>query len=212
MASPFFYVGWKSMGKGIQAKSILVVTLIVLASTTYFRNSAWKNEYTLWSDVAQKSPNKAMPHVNLGNAFVRRGMLEPAEREFKAALEISERDTRAINGLTVIYVKQKNYDEAIRLFEILATDKPKEAPFHSNLGVVYMEKGLLDEAIKRFNTAIKVDPAFSDAHANLGLAYKKKGLLKEAKEEFEKALQLSPEHRDARRNLDEVNRTLKAGN
>lgn len=199
------------MGRSIQAEFILVVTLILLASTTYFRNSVWKNEYTLWSDVAQKSPNKAMPHVNLGNAFVRRGMLEPAEREFKATLNIDTRDTRAINGLAVIYLKQKNYDEAIRLFEILATDKPNEAPFHSNLGVVYMEKGLLDEAIKRFNTSIKVDPAFPDAYANLGLAYKKKGLLKEAKQEFERALQLSPEHQDARRNLDEVNRTLKAG-
>lgn len=178
--------------------------LVVLSLAAYERNRVWKNEYTLWKDVVQKSPDKAMPHVNLGNAFVRRGKLDYAEKEFKLALNVNPRDTRAINGLAVIYLKQKNYDEAIRLFEILASDKPNEAPFHSNLGAAYMEKGLLDEAIESFRRAIHVAPAFSDAHNNLGLAYKKKGMLTKAKEEFEKALQLSPEHIDAKRNLNEV--------
>lgn len=185
-----------------------VVIITTLALTTYERNRVWRNEYTLWSDTVNKSPNKAMPHVNLGNAFVRRTLLDDAEKEFKSALEINQRDTRAINGLAVIYYNQKNYDEAIRLLEILASDKPNEAPFHNNLGVAYMEKGLLDEAIIKFNTALKVSPDYPEAYNNLGLAYKKKGLLKEARQEFEKALQLSPEHPNARRNLEEVIREM----
>lgn len=187
---------------------IFVVIITTLALTTYERNRVWRNEYTLWSDTVNKSPNKAMPHVNLGNAFVRRTLIDDAEKEFKAALEINQRDTRAINGLAVIYYNQKNYDEAIRLLEILASDKPNEAPFHNNLGAAYMEKGLLDEAIIKFNTAIKVSPDYPDAYNNLGLAYKKKGLLKEARQEFEKALQLSPEHPNARRNLEEIKREM----
>lgn len=186
-----------------------VVIITTLALTTYERNRVWRNEYTLWSDTVNKSPNKAMPHVNLGNAFVRRSLLDDAEKEFKLALEINPRDIRAINGLAVIYVKQKNYDEAIRLLEILTADKPDQAPFHNNLGVVYMEKGVLDEAIENFNTAIKADPDFADAYSNLGLAYKMKGLLNEARQEFEKALQLSPEHNDAKRELNEVMKQLK---
>ncbi len=178
--------------------------LVVLSLAAYERNRAWKNEYTLWKDVVWKSPDKAAPHINLGNAFVRRGVLERAEKEFKLALEINPRDTRAINGLAVIYLKQKNYDEAIRLFEILAKDKTNEPGFQSNLGVAYMEKGLLDEAIEKFNAALNIAPAFPDAHSNLGLAYKRKGMLKEAKEEFERALQLNPEHIDAKRNLNET--------
>ena len=193
------------IGEVNKVDRIFIIILVIMALCTYKRNSVWKNEYTLWDDVAYKSPNKAMPHVNLGNAFVRRSLLDNAEKEFKLALKINPRDTRAINGLAVIYVKQKNYDEAIRLLEILASDKPDQAPFHNNLGVVYMEKGLLDEAIVRFNMAIKVAPDFPDAYNNLGLVYKKKGLLKEARQEFEKALQLSPEHPNARRNLEEVN-------
>lgn len=138
-----------------------------MAFTAYTRNMTWKNEYTLWRDVVDKSPNKAMPHVNLGNAFVRRGMLELAEREFKLALNSNPRDTRAINGMAVIYLKQKNYDEAIRLFEILATDKPKEAPFHSNLGVAYMKKGMLTKAKEEFEKALQLSPEHRDAKRNL---------------------------------------------
>ena len=192
------------MSRTISGKVIFVIIIGFLATAAFARNSVWKNEYTLWKDVVQKSPNKAMPHVNFGNAFVRRGKLDYAEKEFKLALNVNPRDTRAINGLAVIYLKQKNYDEAIRLFEILAKDKPNEAPFQSNLGAAYMEKGLLDEAIESFRRAINVAPAFPDAHNNLGLAYKKKGKLAMAKEEFEKALQSSPEHIDAKRNLNEV--------
>lgn len=197
-------VKYHGIGAANIVDRIIIVILVIMALCTYKRNLVWKNEYTLWDDVTYKSPNKAMPHVNLGNAFVRRGFLDDAEKEFKAALSVNPRDTRAINGLAVIYVKKKNYDEAIRLLEILTSDKPNEAPFHNNLGVVYMEKGLLDEAINRFNTAVKVAPDFPDAYNNLGLVYKKKGLLKEARQEFEKALQLSPDHPNARRSLEEV--------
>jgi len=184
--------------------SILFLLIFALIFATNIRTHVWMNEYTLWSDVVKKSPNKVMPHLELGNAFVRRGALQYAEREFKLALDINPRDTRVINGLAVIYIKQKKHDDAIRLLEILASDKPNEAVFHSNLGVAYMEKGFLDEAIKVFNAAIKVSPDFPDAYANLGLAYKKKGMLKDAKKELEKALLLSPEHRDAKKTLSEV--------
>lgn len=196
------------ISKENKTSPFLLIIILALAWTAYERNTVWKNEYTLWDDVTYKSPKKAMPHVNLGNALVRRNLLDYAEGEFKAALEVNPKDIRAINGLAVIYVKQKNYDEAIRLLEILTSDKPNEAPFHNNLGVVYMEKGLLDEAITIFNTAIKVAPDFPDAFNNLGLAYKKKGALKEALKQFEKALRLSPEHPNARRNLEEIKKEM----
>ena len=181
-----------------------IIILVVFIITSYARNSVWKNEYTLWADVVYKSPNKAMPHINLGNAFLRRNVVNYAENEFNLALQVNPKDTRAINGLAVIYMKTGSYNDAIKMFDILSTDKPHEPGFHSNIGVAYMQKGLLNEAIAKFNQAIKIDPDFPDAYANLGLAFKKKGMLKEAKQELEKALRISPEHRDARKNLDDV--------
>lgn len=189
-------------------KWIYVFFLVSYLGLTYTRNYIWKNEYTLWKDVSLKSPGKAVPHINLGNAFIRRNALQYAEQEFNLALKVNSKDVRALNGLAVIYLKRGQLDEAIRVFEILATDKADDPHFHSNLGVVYMQKGLMDAAIKEFKTAIALDPNYPDPYINLGLAFQKKGMLTEAKQEYERVLQAYPEHRNARLLLDEINRVM----
>ena len=197
-AAPFYFMD----------RIFLITLLLTVSLFTWQRNIIWKNEYTIWKDVTLKSPGQGTPHINLGNAYIRRGVLDKAEREFFLALEVNDLDARAYSGLGVVYFQKGLLDEAIKIYQFIITGKPDFAPGHNNLGVVYMEKGLIDEAIKEFKITIRLDPNFPDAYANLGLAYKNKGLLKEAMENLEQALTLSPEHRDARRRMDEVRRLL----
>ena len=197
-----------SCGYGYMDKIIFIIFFISLSFLAFQRNTIWKNEYIIWKDVTLKSPGRGTPHINLGNAYIRRGVLDKAEREFLLAREVNELDARAYSGLGVVYLQKGLLDEAIKTYQLITTDKPDFAPGHNNLGVVYMEKRLLDEAIKEFKTTMRLDPDFPDAYANLGLAYKKKGLLKEARENLEQALTLSPEHRDAMRRMDEVMQLL----
>lgn len=196
------FLSYGFMHRSIQRGLIVVFVIVILASSAYTRNFAWKNEYTLWKDVAAKSPGKILPHIELGNAFIRRGFLDHAEREFLSALSLNELDVRVHNGLAIVYLKKGLPEKAVTEFQLITRGKPEFPPAHNNLGVVYMQLGLLEEAIKEFNITTGLDPAFTDAYSNLGLAYQKKGLVNEAKKEFEKALQLSPEHRDARKNFE----------
>jgi hypothetical protein len=46
--------------------SVLALLLVVLAVSTYLRNSVWETETTLWTDIVTKSPDKPRPHNNLG--------------------------------------------------------------------------------------------------------------------------------------------------
>jgi tetratricopeptide (TPR) repeat protein len=193
------------MNPAIYRKWFYVVFLLFYAAFTYTRNYVWENEITLWNDVAYMSPHKAVPHINLGNAFIRRNALQYAEHEFMLALDVNSRDVRALNGLAVIYLKRKQFDEAIRVFKILAMDKNDDPHYLSNLGVVYMQKGLMDDAIKEFEAAIAMDPNYADAHYNLGLAFRNKGMLKEAKQQFKLALRVYPGHHLAREKLEEIN-------
>jgi tetratricopeptide (TPR) repeat protein len=201
---PFFLKIMRLRYSYLQREFILLVIIFIFVFASSVRNRVWKNEYTLWKDVVTKSPDKPVPHINLGNAFIRRGAYNHAEKEFESALSVNARDTRALNGLAVVYWQQKKYDEAIKLFEILAADKPNEASFHNNLGIAYMEKGLLDQAIKKLRKTTEIFPVFPDAFVNLGIAYTKKGHYKKAKNELEKALKLSPGHREAQKALQEV--------
>ena len=192
----------------IMATILFLVLFLLSGFFTFQRNEVWKNEYTLWRDVVLKSPTKNTPHINLGNAFIRRGALDRAEQEFLIALAHNKFDARALSGLGVVYSSKGLSDKAIRVYKFIIADKPDYPPAHNNLGVVYLEKGLLDEAVKEFKTTIRLDPNFSDAHANLGLAYMKKGRLQEAEHELEDALRLRPEHPEAGRTLNEVKRSL----
>jgi len=193
-------------------KWVIPLFLLMLITVTHTRNHTWKNEYTLWKDVTRKSPNKIVPHINLGNAFIRRSALSYAEQEFNLALNINPQDVRALNGLAVIYYQRGQLDEAIRVFGILAADKADDPHFHSNLGVVYMQKGLLDAAIKEFKTAVTLAPAYHEAYANLGLAFTKKKQLKDARQAYEHALRIYPEYAHAQKQLDEINRLLQNKN
>jgi Flp pilus assembly protein TadD len=186
------------------AELVFICALVLLAISAHLRNFAWKNELTLWQDVAIKSPQKVAPYLNLGNAMVRRGALFEAQRWYERALEVNPLDIRVINGLAVIFFRQHRYDEAVRLFELLANEKPDEPYFQNNLGVAYLKKGELAKAERHFQVALRLRPSYADAHSNQGLVYREQQRLRESAESFRKALEINPDHPDARRNLGEI--------
>ncbi len=55
---------WDAYTRVITA--MLAVIIIVLTGATYARNTVWKDGVTLWQDVVNKSPNKAMDIITWG--------------------------------------------------------------------------------------------------------------------------------------------------
>lgn len=202
MQAPFSI--WIAMKSLLRRELVFLPIFLLLATVSFMRNTVWLNEYTLWSDVVIKSPDKAMPHLNLGNALVRRGALAEAERAFNDVLSINSLDSRAINGLAVVFFRQERFEEASRLFRVLTEEKPNEPYFQNNLGVALMRQGKLAEAETCFQAALRLLPGFADAHSNLGLVFRGQGRLREAERAFSKALDLNPNHMDARKNLSEL--------
>jgi Flp pilus assembly protein TadD len=182
----------------------LVVWLIFCGVTAHLRNRVWKNELTLWSSVVVLSPEKVAPHLNLGNALLRRDVLVEAEQEYRTVLAINPLDSRAINGIAAICFRQENFAEAQRLFQILVNEKPEEPHFQNNLGVAFLRQGAFSEAEKHFRTAINLLPGYADAYNNLGLLYREQGMLREATEAFSVALGYDSNHIAARKYLNEI--------
>src|SRR6266540_4357767 len=77
---------------GARCAAALLVTAGPLGAATYARNSVWKDETTLWSDVVSKSPRKARPHDELGSAYAAKGRLEDAVGEFLEAIRLDSHD------------------------------------------------------------------------------------------------------------------------
>jgi Flp pilus assembly protein TadD len=154
--------------------------------------------------VVSLSPQKEAPHLNLGNALVRRSLYAEAEREFRQVLAINPLDSRAINGLAAIFYRQERYDEALRLFLLLANEKPENPYYQNNLGAAYLAKGKLAEAEASLQAALRLLSGYAEAYSNLGMVYRRQGRLYEAAEAFSKALDFNPNHANARKNLSEL--------
>ncbi|OGW47463.1 MAG: hypothetical protein A2Y66_00955 [Nitrospirae bacterium RBG_13_41_22] len=168
---------------------ILFAFVLIYGLATCERNIVWKDDFTLWSDVVRKSPNKARPRSNLGLAYYRNKEFFQATEQFKKALSLNPDFSYARFNLGTVYQSMRLYDKAITEYT-KALYTPREPFFyhiHNNLGVCYFIKGWTDMAIEEFRQAIEMNPYFSDARFNLSIAYSSKGLHTLAAEQMKKA-------------------------
>jgi len=193
-----------------QGMSVIVIGVLVVLSSfaTYQRNFIWKDELTLWTDVIQKSPNKARGHYNLGLAHHDLGRLDEAVREFKTALALKADDADAHINLGKVYKDLGRLEEAVLEYKAAITVNPNHADAHINLGVVYQNLGHLKEAIEEYQRALTLKPDDADAQNNLGLIYLEQGKLQEALKAFEEAVKLKPDNTDVLDNLGVVYQKL----
>jgi tetratricopeptide (TPR) repeat protein len=63
-------------------------------------------------------------------------------------------------------LKEKEYDQAIRLFGEAIDKKKDYSDAFNNRGIAYQKKQILDKALSDFNDAIKFDPKFWEAYYN----------------------------------------------
>jgi len=186
--------------RGMAAISIGVL-VIILSVATYQRNLIWKDEFTLWNDVVQKSPNKTRGHISLGIVYRNQGRLGEALRELEAAIILDPENAAAHINLGNVYSDLGRVDDAIQEYKTASTLRPDYVDPHYDLGIVYQNLGRFDEAIREYQAAIRLDPGLPRPHNNLGRVYFEKGKLPDALEEFEKAVKIAPDFFSAHINL-----------
>ena len=126
------------------------VLVIILSVATYQRNLIWKDELSLWTDVVQKSPNKARGHNNLGVAYQMQGRIDEAIQEYKTALTLKSDYADPHNNLGFAYQGLGRLDEAIQEYKTALTLNPQYTKAYSNLGFAYLEQGRIPEALSAF--------------------------------------------------------------
>ncbi|MEW6416508.1 MAG: tetratricopeptide repeat protein [Nitrospirota bacterium] len=153
---------------------MLIVIAIILSGRTIHRNTIWKDEMTLWSDVVKKSPNKAGPRNNLGIAYDKKGLVDKAIEQYQMALKLNPGFAEAYVNLGIAYESLGSVDKAIEHFQTAIELKPESAKAHNNLGIAYKKTGLIDKAIEHFQMAVKLNPNNSLFLNNLAKAYEMK--------------------------------------
>ncbi|HJP18139.1 MAG TPA: tetratricopeptide repeat protein [Nitrospinota bacterium] len=188
-----FYKKKKTTG---QATSLIfiIAPIVILSSLTIQRNFIWKDEVSLWSDAAEKSPLKPRPFNNLGEAYEKKADYQKAIHSLKKAISLAPDFDYAHNNLGTVYGKLNQFDLAIKEYLHVLKVNDQFTAAHYNLGKSYEMKEMFDDAVQEYLKAIEQQPDFYQAYFNLASIYSKSESYKEAISTYQKFLKYKPSY------------------
>lgn len=142
---------------------IFALLLGLLTALSFFRSAVYENEITLYTDIVGKSPNKARPYNNLGDALKKAGMRDDAMRNFEMAIAIKPDYADALNNLATIYKDLGQREQALAIVKQALELDPRHLQARFNLALYYYEAGLWDDAEREFRMLSEIDPASKEA-------------------------------------------------
>ena len=190
MSYGIYLLTWKANKKvGITACAVIVGLYAIMA---FDRNSYWKDEITLWSDVIQKSPNKARGYNNRGDDYMEENKFNEAMSDFNKALSINPAFAMAYYNRANVYKKQEKYAESIADYTKAIELWPDLHKAYSNRGNIYKLTNHLDEAVADYTHAIQLNPNYYMAYNNRASVLIMQNKNAEAVEDLNQSISLNP--------------------
>jgi tetratricopeptide (TPR) repeat protein len=106
---------------------------------------------------------------------------------------MDEKNAAAYNRLGILYVKQRDYKDAIDCFEIASSIEPSASSLH-NLGLIYYETENYEKAAVAFEQALSLEDDFAARHIAYAKVQEKLGNHKIMLNELRAAAALEPNH------------------
>jgi tetratricopeptide (TPR) repeat protein len=102
--------------------------------------------------------NDVLLHVELGDSYRSLGKLGKANEQYQQAIRIDPRNADAYNGLSMLNLRQKQYETAEEYSLAACALKPFNDFYLSQLARAYIKLGKTDEAIKSLEKAVAIHP------------------------------------------------------
>jgi tetratricopeptide (TPR) repeat protein len=149
--------------KGVSAGRVIVPFLafiiVILTGTTYARNMIWKDPVVLWEDVVSKSPEKARPHNNLGEAYWEKGFKDKAFEQYSIALKLDPLFPQALTNIANMYRERGELNRALQHYQMAIMLAPTYTNAYFNLGLFYLQKNDSLNAYNAFKRMLEINPA-----------------------------------------------------
>jgi hypothetical protein len=207
LPSPIFFLVFvylfftKFSMKNMSLPSIVFLTIgLIYAGMTFNRNKIWENEFTLWSDVITKSPEKARPWHGRADVYREQGQWKEAIDDYNEAIRINPNYVTALNNLGLVYKSTGQYDKAIFYYSKSISLDSTDVNAFINRGVVLGLTQRFDEAIKDMNKALAMHQKINTVYNNRGNIYAMMQNWELALHDFDSAIALSPNYAAAYKN------------
>jgi tetratricopeptide (TPR) repeat protein len=186
-----------------KAGSVLI-SIVLVASYAYLtmeRNRDWKDEIAFFKNTLRHRPNNSRLHLNFGNTYAERGMLNEAIKEYKKAVELRPNFAIAYGNIGSVYLEQGRHDEAKEYIEKALKIKPDFPDALYNLGMFYENKGDTNKAEELYRKSLKIRPDYLDCHIRLSILYLNSDRAEDAKRHWREILRINPRNEKAARLL-----------
>ena len=121
------------------------------------------------------------------------------------ALELNPQSTSCLSRLGYIYVQQKDFQEAIGVYQKVADMEPQFAGAFFNLGYIFWETEKYEKARSMYQHVVDLKPSFLDeALFNLAMVQAELGEQDECLQNLEQAIAINPENESARTYLQQL--------
>jgi tetratricopeptide (TPR) repeat protein len=153
----------KLNAKGVRAGRVVVtllaVIILILTATTYARNMIWKDPVVLWEDIVSKSPEKARPHNNLGQAYWTKGFKDKAFEQYSIAVKLNPMFPQALTNIANMYRERGELNRALQHYQMAIMLAPTYTNAYFNLGLLYLQKSDTVNAYNAFKLMLEINPA-----------------------------------------------------
>ena len=145
--------------------------------------------------------NTAADLINQAQNLINSGNIQGAYNAYQKALEMSPKNTDALNGMGILSLQIGNTELAEKFLSRAATINKREPVYQNNLALAKQRLGKHKEAVNAYLRAIELNPQYVQALNNLSALYINTERFTEAIPLLKRALRIKPDYANAYSNL-----------
>ena len=194
--------------------AILICILAVYTGKTIARNTAWKNDFTLFTNDVKVSYNSAKSSCSAGGKLIEEATKEGNEKlrdEYLIlAMDYLKKSVKIHPGYSDAwlllgngyYEYRKDYDSVLWAYKKILSINPNYERVWSNLEIVFARLDSVDYKIKVYDELLKINPKRFEPNYQLGVLWgKHRNNLTMAFPYLKKAVEINPKNSFALKDL-----------
>jgi tetratricopeptide (TPR) repeat protein len=151
----------------------------------------YQNAYEAFNHVVAIRPSSCSARVDVANALVDLGRIDPAVTHLKACLAVDNNYYPAVVNLGEAYLEKNDAATARPHLERALSIRPEAPEALVDIGYIHDSQGDWKTAITYYNRAIRSDPMKPEAYIDLGYDYNEHRLFPLAEAAYIKGLSVS---------------------
>lgn len=195
-------LGYEAVARAREYRALL------LQGDQALHGEQWFAAVEAYSGALALRPDSMVAHLRRGETYQRRGDLDAAARDFRAAATLDPASPQPLESLGDILYQRQWFDRAADSYEAYLHLDDRAFRVMHKLALARYRAGKLAKAAELLERAVRLDDRSADAEYLLGLCLRDARRLAEAESAFERAIALAPAFIPAREELADLYASL----